>query len=226
MNYLEFIRHYQYTHIPSALSQIYYLNNIFVNKLVKPYRDNIVLGKPFGHSAYYYIWDKLGYISPQKYADGVRHLEIDFVDFADVTIGNALGVASGIEMGNGKMTYVNISDSQLQMGATLEAIQFIGRMGQNIKLTIDYNGEQLTSGLLTDIEADTEFFRSNGWLVIQTDNECIGMDYGFSLNGPVVVFVHTEKGEGIREIQSDFEKWHYRPIGDEEMTMTKELSEL
>lgn len=228
MNFLEYIRYHQYTHIPSALSQIYYLNYLFGEKLVEPYDHNIVLGKPFGHAAYYYIWEKLGYIEPMRYSDGVRYSEIEFVDFSDVTIGNALGVASGMEMGNGKMTYVNISDSQLQMGSVMEAIQFIGRHGQNIKLTIDYNGSQLTSDLLTDIESDQSMLESNGWktFYVQEFEYSRWLDFGMKLTGPVVFFMETTKGDGIQEMIDDPDYWHYRPVGNEELTINNKLGVL
>ena len=227
MNYLEFIRKYEYTHIPSALSQIYYLNHIFSRGIVKPYRDNIVLSKPFGHSAYYYIWYKLGYIGDKRCYDGVRDIEIDFVDYADVTIGNGLGVASGLEMGNGKMTYVNMSDSQLQMGSVMEAIQFIGWHNQNIKLTIDYNRKQLTGDLLTGIIPDVAMFESNRWTVVRvTDENSFMFGSGMDIKGPVVFFVETKKGDGIIEMENDLEKWHYRPVGDEVLTMSDKLRNL
>ncbi len=226
MNYLEFIREYEYTHIPSALSQIYYLDYIFGGRFVKPYRDNIVLGKPFGHSAYYYIWNRLGYIPDQRYSDGVRHEEIDFVDFSDVTLGNALGVASGLEMGNGKMTYVNMSDSQLQMGSVFEAIQFIGRHKQNIKVTIDYNRKQLTSDLLTTLKSDMELFESNGWNTYDIMSPFFEMGMLWGVPGPDVFFVLTKKGDGIPEMENDLDKWHYRPVGDEVLTMTDKLRDL
>ena len=223
MNFLEFVRHYEYTHIPSALSHIYYLDYVFGSGCVRPYIDNIVLGKPFGHAAYYYVWQKYGMIGRDRGYDGIRHSQIDFVDFSDVTLGNALGVASGLEMGNGKMTYVNLSDSQLQMGSVVEAIQFIGRHKQNIKMTIDYNGKQLTSDLLTTLEADKSLFESNGWWVFEIDEDYRELCMGFRLEGPVVFFVKTKKGDGIPEMEYDLDKWHYRPVGDEELTMTPKL---
>ncbi len=224
MNYLEYIKYYNYGHIPSALSQIYYLNYIFTNNLAEPYKHNIVLGKPFGHSAYYYIWNKLGYISNRRYSDGVRHEEIDFVDFADVTLGNSLGVASGLEMGNGKMTYVNISDSQLQMGSVMESIQFIGWHNQNIKLTIDYNKKQLTTDLLTNISSDKLLFERNRWRIFHITGDDFGQfDIGMSLKGPIVFFVETVKGDGIPEIQDELDKWHYKTIEEEELTMDSKL---
>lgn len=227
MNFLEFITHYKYTHIPSALSQIYYLNYLFGARLVRPYKHNIVIGKPFGHAAYYYIWQKFGLMGRGRYSDGVRDDEIDFVDFSDVTIGNALGVASGLEMGNNKITYCNISDSQLQMGSTLESIQFIGRHKQNIKVTIDYNKKQLTTDLLTSLDADMSLFQSNGWWVLHITDNFSQLDIGMDLTGrPVVFFIETEKGDGVPEMQDDLDKWHYKAVEDEKLTMTPKLMSL
>ena len=226
MNFLEFVTHYNYGHIPSALSQIYYLNYIFNNKLVEPYKHNIVIGKPFGGCAYYYIWERLGYIESKKYHVGVKDTEIDFVDFSDETIGNSLGVSSGIELGNGKMTYVNMSDSQLQMGSVIEAIQFIGRTQQNIKLTIDYNRSQLTSELLTSTLSDYSIFTSNGWSIFNIEDDYDNIDDGFKLDGPVVFFMKTNKGDGIVEMQDNPLYWHYREVEDEMLTMTDKLINL
>lgn len=227
LNFLEYTKHHKYTHIPSALSQIYYLNHIFGGELVKPYRDNIVLAKPFGHAAYYYIWNRLGYIDDRRYSDGVRHSEIEFVDFSDVTIGNGLGVASGLEMGNGRMTYVNMSDSQLQMGSVMEAIQFIGWHNQNIKLTIDYNRKQLTTDLMTNILPDKALFKSNRWWTFHiNDDNHRQMSVGMGLPGPVVFFMDTKKGDGIIEMENDLDKWHYKSIGDEVLTMRDRLRDL
>ena len=223
MNFIEYVKKWGYGHSPSALSQIYYLNYLFTNKLVVPYENNIVIGKPFGSSAYYYVWEKLGYISPAKYHPGVKASEIPFVDYGEETLGNALGFASGMELGNKKLTWVNLSDGQMQMGPTLEAIQFIGRNKQNIKVTIDYNGKQLTSSLLTTLDADIAMFKYNGWTVMGVGEDFSAFDIGFDIPGPVVFFVLTKKGDGVKEMEADTQYWHYREIQDEEFTLSDKL---
>lgn len=223
MSFIEYVKKWGYGHSPSALSQIYYINYLFTTKLVVPYDHNVVIGKPFGSSAYYYVWEKLGYILPNQYHPGVKASEIDFVDYGEETLGNALGFASGMELGNRKLTWVNMSDAQLQMGPTLEAIQFVGRNKQNIKVTIDYNKKQLTSGLLTSIEADMAMFKYNGWVVYLVRDDLEVLDRGFNVSGPVVFFVITKKGDGVKEMEDDTQYWHYREIQDEQFTIADKL---
>jgi len=133
------------SHIPSALSMYGYLKKLFYNRLVTP-EDHIVIGKPFGAQAYYLVWRNMGYLDNiELLSSGVKHDEIDFVDYSEETMGNALGVGAGIGMASDKMVWINISDASLQMGNTLEAIQYIGHNQlNNIALTIDYNGSQVT----------------------------------------------------------------------------------
>ena len=85
---------HQLTHVPSALSMLTYIDAIFSEKFIVPYRDRIVLGKPFGSQAYYLVWNKLGYLDEiENLSVGVKHSEIPFVDYGEETMGNALGVA-------------------------------------------------------------------------------------------------------------------------------------
>ena len=141
------------THVPSALSMLTYVDTLFTNKLVVPYRDRIVLGKPFGSQAYYLVWKKLSYLDDIEHLSvGVKHNEIDFVDYSEETMGNALGVATGIAIANpSQRVWVNLTDATLQMGSTLEAIQYVGHNNiKNIIIAIDNNNCQVT-GKTSDI---------------------------------------------------------------------------
>lgn len=218
------------THIPSALSQVYYIDALFSGNIVTPYEHNIVIGKPFGSIAYYYIWYKLGYIPHLNYSPVVKDYEIDFVDFSDEVIGNSLGVASGIEIANKKLTWVNLPDSALQSGSIYEAIWFIGKHKQNIKVTIDYNRMQLVGGLQTNVDSDISMFSKNGWKVFILDDKkryFRYLDLGFKENGPVVFFIMTTKGDGVRQMEENPIGWHYRPIEDgDEITISEPLKRL
>ena len=50
------------SHIPSALSMLDYIDILFTGKYIIPFKDKIVLGKPFGSQAYYLIWKACGYL--------------------------------------------------------------------------------------------------------------------------------------------------------------------
>lgn len=205
------------SHIPSALSMLDYVDYLFTNELVTP-DDHIVIGKPFGAQAYYLVWGKLGYIDNiEQYSMGLKHDEIDFVDYSEETIGNALGIASGIAIASNKLIWVNLTDATLQMGNTLEAIQFIGHHCQNnILVTIDFNDQQVvgtTSEILTTIPV-INMFADYGWDVhTNLNNFYIG-------DRPKVFVMNTIKGDGCPTMINNMKEWHYNKISSlEELQM-------
>ncbi len=211
-------------HIPSALSMYNYLYELFENEetdeIINPYDWNIVIGKPFGAQAYYIIWHYFYMLDKTNLSYGVKHSEINFVDFGEETLGNALGIASGISY-NGKRTWCNLSDGVLQMGPTLEAIQFIGHNKQDIVLTVDYNRTQLTGDTIEimgmTISAVSEMFSNHGWKVykIESDKFHKGPAKALieQLNGPIVFLIETTKGDGVVEMEADPIGWHYKKLG-------------
>ena len=123
-------------HIKSAKSVKPYLTRLY--RSAKEIDALTVLGKPFG------IPDLLEYLEYPKYIveNGflLRNQNRDF-DYVELTLGNALGVAEGLAISNpDKMVWCFISDAQLFMGPTLEAILSIGsKKLSNVWLCIDYN---------------------------------------------------------------------------------------
>jgi transketolase len=201
-------------HIPSALSMFNYVEKLFINGLVKQ-DDKIVLGKPFGAQTYYVIWKHLGWISDiDNLSVAVKHDEIPFVDFSEETIGDSLGVATGIAMTTDKLVWVNLTDATLQMGATLEAIQFIGHNKlKNILVTVDYNRSQVTGSTddILTVDPVIEFFRGYGWEVIHDD-----LSQFFIGDKPKVFIMNTIKGNGIKRMMDNQKMWHYRKIADQD----------
>jgi transketolase len=220
------------SHIASAMSMLDYVDVLFTDKFVMP-DDYIVIGKPFGAQAYYLVWQKLGYLSTiDNLSVGVKHDEIEFVDYGEETMGNALGVAIGIAMTTDKRVWVNISDAALQMGNTLEAIQFIGHNNiKNIFLTIDYNNAQVTGNIsdVLKIKPTIQFFKEYGWFVQEVpghDRAKISAAYENAVTTvPNVYVFHTQKGHGVKTIEKDIKKWHYRKIEtlDELQSLVAEL---
>jgi transketolase N-terminal domain/subunit len=205
-------------HIPSALSMFDYVYDLFVNKKVTM-DDKIIIGKPFGAQAYYVIWQALGYINDiDNLSIAVKHDEIPFVDFSEETIGDSLGVATGVAMTTDSKVWVNLTDATLQMGATLEAIQFIGHHQiSNIMVTVDYNNAQVTGNTdeILAVDPVISFFHNYGWDVkYAIDDFVIGTK-------PTVYILHTRKGNGIKSMEDDIKKWHYKKIES-----TAELSSL
>ena len=211
------------SHIPSALSMLDYVDCLFSDRIITP-DDYIVLGKPFGSQAYYLIWQKLGYLQNIENLNvGVKHDEVAFVDYSEETMGNALGVAAGIAMTTTKRVWVNITDAALQMGNTLEALQFIGHHNlSNIFVTVDYNNAQVT-GRTEDIlavEPVIQMCKNYYWWTQVVD----GHDKAAVTNAfnnvvttmPSIVFCRTRKGAGVAEMESNIRMWHYRTIKDEQ----------
>lgn len=208
------------THIPSALSMLTYVETLFRGELIKPYRDRIVIGKPFGSQAYYLLWKDLGYIDNiEKLSVGVKHQEIDFVDYGEETMGNALGVSIGIALANpGQTVWVNLTDATLQMGSTLEALQYIGHHRiSNIIVTVDYNDMQVT-GRTEDVlrvSPVIEMCRSYDWIVKCVpghDPNAIKKQWVSTHTRPVLQIYETIKGHGVDYMVADPVKWHYKTL--------------
>ncbi len=209
-------------HIPSALSMFNYVYELFDNmkddEVISPYNYNIVIGKPFGAQTYYIIWHYFYMIDHFK-LPYILDNTIYFVDFSEETLGNALGIASGISYNN-KPTWCNISDGALQMGPTLEAIQFIGNHNQNILLTVDFNGTQLTGNIKEingmTIEKSKQLFELNNWtcyIINSKDFKKSNVKHLIeNTKGPLCILVNTIKGEGVIEMENDPFKWHYKQL--------------
>jgi transketolase N-terminal domain/subunit len=231
---LKYSFEHKLSHIPSALSMLDYVDVLFSDKFVVPYRDHIVVGKPFGSQTYYLIWQKLGYLNNiEKLNVGVKHEEIDFVDFSEETMGNALGVSIGIAISNpNERVWINVSDACLQMGNMLEAIQFIGHNKiKNIFLTIDYNNAQVTGKTqdILNVSPIVNMFENYGWnLQIVDGHKHTDIKKSFeNLSNvlPNVIVFQTIKGKLISSMENDIKKWHYKKIETEEelQSLLKEL---
>jgi len=218
------------SHIPSALSMLDYVNVLFTEKVIVPHRDHILIGKPFGAQAYYLVWQKLGYLTEiANLSVGVKHDEIPFVDYGEETMGNALGVATGIAIANpDKRVWVNITDASLQMGTVLEALQFIGHNKiKNIFVTVDYNNAQVTGDVndILSVAPCIEFCKKYSWWVQEVDghdkDKLKSAFNNLTDSLPNIVFCKTVKGHGVDKMTTDIKTWHYKKISSLE-----ELAEL
>jgi transketolase len=112
-----------------------------------------------------------------------------------------------------KLVWVNITDATLQMGNTLEAIQFIGQMQlKNIALTIDYNNSQVlgsTSDII-DVDPVIQMFKAYNWHV-EHDLSNFGMTVR-----PRVYVLKTTKGDGIPVMEDNIKEWHYKVLNEKD----------
>lgn len=218
---LQYSKDNKLSHIPSALSMLDYIDVLFTKKIVIPNKTRIVLGKPFGSQTYYLVWKKNNYLkSIENLNVGVKHNEINFVDFSEETMGNALGVGAGISLTTDENVWINLSDGCLQMGSTLEAIQYIGQKKlKNIFVTIDYNNTQCTDYCknIIDVKPVINFFKEYNWKVkvINGHNKkLLEKEFKKNIDGdnPTVFFCKTKKGKGVEFMEKDPITWHYKTL--------------
>ncbi len=206
---LQYSYKHNLAHIPSALSMFDYVWELFSKNHVTK-STKIVIGKPFGAQTYYLIWKELGLLDDiDNLSVGLKHDEIPFVDYSEETMGNALGVGAGIAMASSEMVWINITDAALQMGNTLEAIQFIGQKQlKNVALTIDYNNSQVLGDTRNIVNVDPikQMFINYNWHV-EYDLKNFGMS-----ERPRVYIINTVKGDGIPSMMKDTKLWHYKKI--------------
>lgn len=219
---IDYSYEHKLSHIPSALSMVDYLDVLFTGKHITP-DDVIILGKPFGSQAYYLVWQSLGFMDDIQLSDlsvGVKHDEVPFVDFSEETLGNALGVAAGIAMTTDRRVWVNISDAALQMGPTLEALQFIGHNQiKNILVTVDYNGKQVTGNTRQILDVDPvitmceEYKWHTEYISHGHDQFHLGLTFKrISKEHPTIIFCSTRKGYPFPSMMKDTKTWHYKKI--------------
>lgn len=214
-------------HIPSALSMADYLP-VILGQFVRPGRDRIVLGKPYGAQAYYAALVELGVMSGPvtRYCDPhapewsyIADRTSPFVDFIDDTMGNALSVAAGMSLVGDKRVWVNISDAYLQEGTAWEAIMFAGAHGLGrLFVSIDNNHMQ-ASGLTDEIlpvEPIAERLAPFGWATATADgHDPVAVREACSSlladsESPKALILNTVKGYGVSFMQSA--EWHYRRL--------------
>ena len=219
-------------HVASALSMHSYLR--YLLPAIKTDYD-MIIGKPFGAQAYYSIWHEMGLIDTEqlnKLSKYIAQDELDFVTYAEPTLGNALGVAIGRTLSTkpGKNVWCNISDGALSMGPTLEAIISMANLRQHMNkdllLTVDFNYHTSLDESIVDFTAMVELFQFHKWRVSTIQiSSCDTDDVKYYIDKVLnesrmkndwakaqVIFFITEKGDGVEEIQFDLKKYHAKPL--------------
>jgi len=224
-------------HIPSALSMVTYLLNIFDENKICPKRFHFIFGKPFGSQAYYSIFSRLGWIESDISKFGstndnewryIIQANNPVVTYIDESMGNCLAVANGYAMAK-KDTYINISDAAFQEGSIWEAIQFAGAHKlEKIFMTVDYNGIQALGKTkdINDLGRLELKLKSFGWNVYICDghnNKQIKKTirkafarYNKGNNGPIAILFKTQKGHGVKFME-DNTLWHYKTLSKEDL---------
>lgn len=213
-------------HIPSALSMVDYFNA--VNSCIDYEQDALVIGKPYGAQAYSVVWGKGAEVKTY----GVTSVHPN-VTWADSTLGNCLGVAAGLLIGNNyNRIFVNIGDGCIQSGPILSSIAYIGsgklKDAHKIILCIDANGKQCIQDTYWTSFRLADILNAFGWSTTVFDGHEDYLHYrvkqylaGFARKAPTAFIFHTKKGNGVPFMEEDPSAWHYRVMTAEDYKRAK-----
>lgn len=184
-------------HIPSALSLFY------ITKKIYDVKYPIILGKTFGVQAWFY--DSIvrkNFLSQNKRK--IICIE-DFVGshynvvFCQQHLGLAAGYAVGYAFTHKKdLLLCILSDGDLMMRQTLNAIDIAFKNNLNIKFIIDYNKVQLfgKKDCITYINKYKISYKINYTLYTE------------------IILVKTKKGFGVPVFEKNPQKWHYTILNE------------
>lgn len=147
-------------------------------------------------------------------------------------LGQGVGMALGLRLdGSPSRVFVELSDGELQEGATWESAMSAGGFGlDNLWAFVDCNGIQADGALVMDIEPVADKWRSFGWSVREVNGNDMGelvraMDELRECRGPKVVVLRTTPGHGVPTIVAR-ERAHFVRVADDEWTrLMTELEE-
>ncbi len=146
-------------------------------------------------------------------------------------LGQAVGVALGLRLQkSGSRVFVELSDGEMQEGATWEGAMAAGHFGlDNLVALVDCNGIQADGALVLDMEPVAEKWRAFGWETAEIDGNDMDQIVN-ALRGarsrtrrPKAIVLRTLPGKGIPTLESR-EKAHFVRIDPGEWdTLVREL---
>ncbi len=212
-------------------------------------RDRFILSKGHACPTLYVVLAERGFLSTEDLngfsVDGgllEQHPNRDLqkgIEASTGSLGHGLSIGVGMSLA-GKVdqstyiTYVLLSDGELNEGSVWEAAMFAGHHKlNNLVAIVDYNKIQAL-GFVKDIvslEPLSERWQSFGWATKEIDGHDLQeiedtlRTVPFEKDRPSVVIAHTIKGKGVSFMENEL-LWHYRtPDSDEYQKALKELSE-
>jgi len=160
------------------------------------------------------------------------------VEFAGGSLGQGLGVASGLAWGlsyrkNTARVFNYMSDGEIQEGSTWEAAMFAGDRGlSNLTTIVDVNRTQADGKLVLEIEPLAKKFESFGWWTTEVDGNDIREVLGAFAEArrvdddrPRAVIAHTRLGHGSPTIQGRPNAHFVRVGADEWDAVANEVEE-
>lgn len=185
--------HYRIGHIPSALSLF------SITKELLGYSNPIILGKSFGVQAWF-----LDDVVRNNFLSQRTRKILTVNDFKDSSFNvkycqQQLGLAAGFSFGYSlshpdEVSFCILSDGDVMMKSTLDAIKLSFKYKLNIKFIIDYNRVQL--------------FGNNDCIKVINDFLVTHDKINTFPNTEIILF-HTKKGNGISILENQPKEWHY-----------------
>lgn len=238
-------------HIAPAFSCIEILDAIYFGLM--RFRDNglpydtFILSKGHGVLAQYAVLEERGvwkmgdmdeYVRPAGKLGGHPDYGVRGIEASTGSLGHGLPIALGIALadkvfGDGRETYVVLSDGELQEGSVWEALVLAPTFKLNQLIAyVDLNDFQSLgsiSQMFPNFYPIKEKIQSFGWNVVEVDGHdtkaLIDATSEKSENRPLMVLAHTIKGKGVSYMEN-VPMWHYRsPSPAEYQQALDELSE-
>ena len=229
-------------HIGSALSICELVAVVSLNArglgTSDPKRDRVVLSKGHAALAWYSALELHGILTTETlntYMCNDTLLgthpdpQLDGVDFMTGSLGQGLGYGVGAALAgmisnDDRMSFVILSDSELNEGSTWESAALAGQLKlKNLIVFLDLNGQQAlgrTEDILPTsyaIDSWSEF----GWNVQRVDGHSAEKiqkttdQHKRSASGPLLIVASTISGKGVSFMEREV-KWHYMPMSETE----------
>ena len=203
-----------------------------------PKRDRVVLSKGHAALAWYSALELHGVLTAEilnTYMCNDTLLgthpdpQLDGVDFMTGSLGQGLGYGVGAALAgmisnDDRMSFVILSDSELNEGSTWESAALAGQLKlKNLIVFLDLNGQQAlgrTEDILPTsyaIDSWSEF----GWNVQRVDGHSAEQiqkttdQHKRSASGPLLIVASTISGKGVSFMEREV-KWHYMPMSETE----------
>lgn len=190
-------------HIPSALSLL------CITKQIYGREHPIIIGKSFGAQAWF-----LDEIVRHNFINSKsRVLKVeDFngssfnVKYCQQQLGLAAGFAVGYSLEHrNELTLCVLSDGDVMMKSTIDAIELAFQLHLPIKFIIDYNRVQLFG------DRDCRDFIKH-------------LSHSYTINydtNTEVILIQTKKGFGIQDMEERPKDWHYTILSEEQYKTLK-----
>ena len=214
-----------------------------------PDRDRVIFSKGHGCPALYSALARAGYFDKEllltlrKIGSPLQghpdRRKLPGIEASTGSLGQGLSIGSGCAIAarfdkKSFLTYVIMSDGELDEGQTWEAAAFASfHKLSNLIVFLDYNGYQLSGATkdILDMEPIADKWRAFGWLVKEINGHSHQEIYEaiqwakVSKSVPSMIIAHTIKGKGVSFMENNNHFHGVAPTKEETSRALKELGE-